>query len=161
MPRTYEVYRLMDPQMEAAMPPELREQFHRDDDGRLLWFTSAARDRSALGGVAPQYAGLGHSVGHVAHIDGIREERRQKRKERDEKIAQEMAEKKRVVGGSETEEKRRAKEEEKNKMLELALRGLAEQIERGTVIVEENLEGWEDEKRAWDEERNAVMATKD
>lgn len=153
VPRTHEVYRLMDPQVEASIPPEVREQFQRDDEGRLLWFTAAGRDRSALRGVAPEYAGLGHSVSHLAHIGDVREERRRKRKERDEKMAAEEEARKRAIGGERKEDLERKMKEERKEVVEKALLGLAREIEEGTKVVEEGLGGWREEKRLWDEER--------
>lgn len=160
VPRTHEVYRLMDPQIEAAIPEEVREQFQRDDEGRLLWFTAAGRDRSALRGVAPEYAGLGHSVSHLAHIGDVREERRRKRKERDEMVAKEEEARKRAAGGEgrEEEEDERKREEERKLVVERALAGLAREIEKGNRVVEEGLGGWREEKRLWDEERRAAEA---
>ncbi|OIW26392.1 hypothetical protein CONLIGDRAFT_470716 [Coniochaeta ligniaria NRRL 30616] len=161
VPRSQEVYRLMDPHLEAAIPDQVREQFQRDDEGRLLWFTAAGRDRSALRGVAPEYAGLGHSISHLANIGDVREERRRKRKERDEALAREEEARKRVAGAGgsreRTEEEARVREEERrNKLVEGALLGLARQIDRGTKVVEEDLGGWREEKRLWDEERKAA-----
>jgi len=150
----------MDPQIEAAIPEEVREQFQRDDEGRLLWFTAAGRDRSALRGVAPEYAGLGHSVSHLAHIGDVREERRRKRKERDEMVAKEEEARKRAAGGEgrEEEEDERKREEERKLVVERALAGLAREIEKGNRVVEEGLGGWREEKRLWDEERRAAEA---
>jgi chromatin structure-remodeling complex subunit RSC1/2 len=158
VPRSHEVYRLMDPQLEAAIPAEVREQFQRDDEGRLLWFTAAGRDRSALRGVAPEYAGLGHSVSHLAHIGDVREERRRKRKERDEALAREEEARKKAAGGRENGEEERLREQEKNALVERALLGLAQQIDQGTKVIEEGLGGWREEKRLWEEERKAARA---
>lgn len=155
VPRPYEVYRLMDPQLEAAVPESVREQFQRDDEGRLLWFTAAGRDRSALRGVAPEYAGLGHSVGHLAHIGEVREERRRKRKERDEALARDEEARRAKEGGKggRTEEEARRRDEARDELVERALVGLARQIEKGTEVVEEGLGGWREEKRLWEAER--------
>lgn len=155
VPRPYEVYRLMDPQLEAAIPEKVREQFQRDDEGRLLWFTAAGRDRSALHGVAPEYAGLGHSVSHLAHIGEVREERRRKRKERDEAVVarEEEARKRAAEGKGRGGEEARLGEGQTNVLVERALLGLARQIDRGTEVIEEGLGGWREEKRVWEEER--------
>jgi chromatin structure-remodeling complex subunit RSC1/2 len=158
VPRTHEVYRLMDPQVEASIPEGVREQFHRDDEGRLLWFSAAGRDRSALRGVAPEYAGLGHSVSHLANIGDVREERRRKRKERDEKIAAEEEARKRAAGGEKREDAERKREEREKEVVEKALLGLAKEIEKGNMVIEEGLGGWREEKRLWDEERKAAQA---
>lgn len=155
VPRMHEVYRLMDPQVEASIPQAVREQFQRDDEGRLLWFTAAGRDRSALRGIAPEYAGLGHSISHLAHIGDVREERRRKRKERDEKIKVEEEARKRAAGGERKEQLQRKREAERTELVEKALRVLAREIEEGNKIIEEGLGGWREEKRLWDEERKA------
>lgn len=148
----------MDPATEASIPPEIRSQFQRDDQGRLLWFTSAARDRSANKGVAPEYAHLGHSVSHLANIGNIREERRRKRKERDEALAGEAEANKRAATEREAsgvEESARAKQA----MLEKVLTEFAEGMERGTRLIEADVAGFREEKAAWDEERKAMKET--
>ena len=145
----------MNEDLEAAIPKSVREQFQRDDDGRLLWFTAAGRDRSATNGVAPEYAGLGHSISHLATINDIREERRRKRKERDEALAAEQAARKKATGGERREEVGKAREREKDELLKRALLGLAKEIDRGNKVIEEDLGGWRDEKKSWDEERRA------
>jgi chromatin structure-remodeling complex subunit RSC1/2 len=158
MPRPYEVYRFMDPATEAGIPPEIRSQFQRDDQGRLLWFTSAARDRSANKGVAPEYAHLGHSISHLANIGNIRAERRRKRKERDEALEKEADANKRACTERETsgaEESARAKQA----MLVQVLTEFSEEMERGTRLIEEDIAGFREEKAAWDEERKAMKVT--
>jgi chromatin structure-remodeling complex subunit RSC1/2 len=148
----------MDPQVEASIPKSIRDQFQRDDEGRLLWFTAASRDRSALNGVAPEYAGLGHSISHLAHIADVREERRRKRKERDEKIAAEEEAKRRSTGAEKRDEEQR-RSEEAREAAQSALLEWASEIEKGTKVIEEGLGDWRDEKKVWDEERRAVKAT--
>ncbi|KAB5533568.1 hypothetical protein GE09DRAFT_1144321 [Coniochaeta sp. 2T2.1] len=155
VPRTQEVYRFMNEDLEAGIPESVREQFQRDDEGRLLWFTAAGRDRSDNNGVAREYAGLGHSVSHLATIDVVREERRRKRKERDEALAAEEAARKKATGGESKEEVEKARERERNELVQRALLGLAKEVERGNKIIEEDLGGWKEEKKKWDEERSA------
>lgn len=156
-PRSHEVYRLMDPATEASIPAEVREQFQRDDEGRILWFTAAGRDR-APNGVAPEYAGLGHSISHLANIGDIREERAMKRKERDEAVAREEAAKKVARSREADEELARAREEAKNSALGRTMLAFAEQMDAGTRVVEEGLGNWREEKRLWDEEKRARKA---
>jgi chromatin structure-remodeling complex subunit RSC1/2 len=157
VPRTHEVYRLMDPLLEASIPSDVREQFQRDGEGRLLWFTAAGRDRSALHGVAPEYAGLGHSVSHLAHIGDVRGERRRKRKERDEKVAAEEQARKRAAGPEEKEEEERKRAAGRRGVVERALMGLAKEIEKGNQVVEEGLGDWREEKVLWDAERRTTQ----
>lgn len=105
-PRAPEVYTLAD-NVDAAIPKEVREQFQQDEQGRVLFFTAPPLSRPTAGsgtpGVSEQYAGLGHSVSHLATIRQLREERARKRKERDEAIARE----KRAQEQKEREERNR------------------------------------------------------
>lgn len=141
----------MDPATEAQIPAEIRSQFQRDDQGRVLWFTAASRDRSANKGLAPEYANLGHSVSHLANISDIREERRRKRKERDEALAREAQSIKKSsadrVGAVEEAS------EAKQAMLETVLATFAETLEQGNKVIEEEIAGFREEKAAWDTEK--------
>ena len=85
-PRAPEVYTLAD-NVDAAIPKEVRDEFQRDDQGRILFFTAPPLNRPNKG-VTEEFAGLGHSVNYMAgDIQKLREERRAKRRERDEKAA--------------------------------------------------------------------------
>ena len=57
-PRPIEVYRLPD-SANAAIPPDIREQFQRDDEGHVLFFTTPPVD------VLPP-VGEGSAIGHTA-----------------------------------------------------------------------------------------------
>jgi chromatin structure-remodeling complex subunit RSC1/2 len=155
MPRPYEVYRFMDPAAEAQIPPEIRSQFQRDDQGRVLWFSAASRDRSANKGLAPEYANLGHSVSHLANIGDIREERRRKRKERDETLARDAQPNKKASADRATGLVEEAADV-KQAMLETVLANFAETLEQANKVFEEDIAGFREEKAAWEEEKNMV-----
>ncbi|KAF2838527.1 chromatin structure-remodeling complex protein rsc1 [Patellaria atrata CBS 101060] len=78
IPLPVEVYHLND-QANASIPPEIREQFHRDDQGRVLFFTAPPID------VPPSKNGtaLGHSVRYLA-AKVKREELIHQKREREE-----------------------------------------------------------------------------
>lgn len=81
-PRPIEVYRL-DDVVNERIPADIRAQFQRDADGRILFFTQPPLDR-AHRGLATESAALGHSMRYLAdRAEGI-ESRRAKRKARDE-----------------------------------------------------------------------------
>lgn len=85
-PRAPEVYTLAD-NVDAAIPKEVRDEFQRDEQGRILFFTAPPLNRPNKG-VTEEFANLGHSVNHMAgDIQKLREERRAKKKERDEQMA--------------------------------------------------------------------------
>lgn len=138
--------------MEASIPLDVRSQFKRDDQDRLLWFTAAGRDRSTANGLAPEYANLGHSVSHLANIGDIREERKRKRKERDEQLAREVEANKRASSERETTVLEEA-EQARQAALGQVLAGFAEGMAKGTQLIEEDVAGFRKEKAAWDEER--------
>jgi chromatin structure-remodeling complex subunit RSC1/2 len=171
VPRAPEVYTLSDP-VDQAIPDEVREQFQRDESGRVLFFTAPPLHRRANHGVAEQYAGLGHSVRHLASIRQLREERARKRKERDEALAREQeASKKRAAAAAAAEEKeeegasvRRDAEAEargRYEMLEKVMLAWAAEIERGTKVLDEAIGGIENWKEMKRREREAVEGLTD
>ncbi|KAK8091791.1 Bromodomain-containing protein [Apiospora hydei] len=81
-PRPVEVYRL-DDSLNERIPAEIRDQFQRDEAGRVLFFTQPPLER-AHRGVSHESAGLGHSVRYLADRARGIEDRRAKRKARDE-----------------------------------------------------------------------------
>lgn len=81
-PRPVEVYRL-DDTLNDRIPAEIRDQFQRDEAGRVLFFTQPPLER-AHRGVSHESAGLGHSVRYLADRARGIEDRRAKRKARDE-----------------------------------------------------------------------------
>lgn len=82
--------------VDSTIPEELRKHYHRDDQGRVLFFTApsvghAPATSSEADNVraAPEYEGLGHSVRYLSGLEQFREERRLKRKARDEQLENE------------------------------------------------------------------------
>lgn len=154
VPRAPEVYTLA-ANLDAAIPDEVREQFQRDENGRVLFFTAPPLNRDT-GGVAEQYAGLGHSVRHLASIKQLREERARKRKERDEALAREQAANKKQAAAVEADAARRAESELKNQTerLEQFLLDWSAEMVRGTEQLEASLggAGWKEMMRQSREE---------
>ncbi|KAL7619975.1 hypothetical protein AAE478_010523 [Parahypoxylon ruwenzoriense] len=81
-PRPVEVYHL-DDALNAKIPQEIREQFQRDEAGRVLFFTQPPLDRPHRG-LSSESADLGHSARYLADRARETEDRRAKRKARDE-----------------------------------------------------------------------------
>ena len=156
VPRAPEVYTLADP-VDAAIPAEVREQFQRDEQGRVLFFTAPPLNRPA-NGVAEQHAGLGHSVRHLATIGELRAERARKRKERDEALALEHEANKKLAVFRERQAHRRAEEEQKEQadMLEKVLVAWAAEIDRGTAVIDEAMGGIENWDRLMREGKEAA-----
>jgi chromatin structure-remodeling complex subunit RSC1/2 len=140
VPRAPEVYTLAE-NLDAAIPAEVREQFQRDENGRVLFFTAPPLNR-ANNGVAEQYAGLGHSVSHLASNKQLREERARKRKERDEALAREQESiKKQSAATAEADATRQAESELKKQteLVERVLLNWSADLIRGTGQLEESV----------------------
>jgi len=153
--RSYEVYRVMDPQLEAAIPEEIRKLYHRDDEGRILFFAAPSRERPQ-NLLAKEYRGLGHSASHLANIGRIRAERERKRKERDEARAREAEREQKKA----CREKERRDEElrEEGRLIVQGILAWSEEMDRGTAAIKEDLRGWEEAKLAEREERRIAGA---
>ena len=138
VPRAPEVYTLSEA-IDAAIPPDVRARYQCDEQGRVLFFTAPPLSRPEPRGVAEPYAGLGHSVRHLASIKQIREERALKRKERDDAQALEELANKKLAHMREREAQRRAEADQQAQaeMLERVLLGFAAEIDRGTRILDE------------------------
>ncbi|CAK7266346.1 hypothetical protein SEPCBS119000_001973 [Sporothrix epigloea] len=81
--------------VDSTIPANLRKHYHRDNKGRVLFFTAPSVDHGVEAGndnvrAAPEYAGLGHSVRYLNGLEQFREARRLKRKARDEQLAAEQ-----------------------------------------------------------------------
>lgn len=76
--------------VDASIPREVRDQYHTDDKGHLLFFTAPPQNRPSHG-AAEENATLGHSVRYLSDIHEHRAERERKRKERDEALRQQAA----------------------------------------------------------------------
>lgn len=81
-PRAIEVFHLSDA-ANAAIPADIREQFHTDDRGHVLFFSSPPIDV-----IPPSQQALGHSIKYLATRDAQRE----RVEERKRKKAHEQAE---------------------------------------------------------------------
>lgn len=87
--------------VESTIPEELRKHYHRDAQGRVLFFTApsvphgsetpAGKEEEASVRLAAEYSGLGHSAHYLNGLEQFREERRLKRKARDEAAAADEA----------------------------------------------------------------------
>ncbi|KAK3384811.1 hypothetical protein B0H63DRAFT_471677 [Podospora didyma] len=140
-PRAPEVYTLTDG-MDAAIPADVRDQFQRDEQGRVLFFTAPPLNRrsAGAGSVAEQYAGLGHSVSHLANIKKLREERARKRKERDEAAAsqeKDAANKKKAAAHDQVESAQRTQ----TQLIEKVILNWCADMDQGTKLLEEYLGG--------------------
>lgn len=143
-PRAPEAYTLAE-NIDSEIPEEVKKQFQTDDQGCVLFFTAPPLNRPSVrnGGVADQYAGLGHGV-HWESIKALKEERRRKRKERDEAL---QAEENKRKAAKLAEEKANGEGDEHQKALSLLEEGILQwckQMQKGTQHLEELLGGREE-----------------
>ncbi|KAI0005206.1 hypothetical protein F4779DRAFT_598546 [Xylariaceae sp. FL0662B] len=134
-PRPVEVYTL-DDATNARIPDEVREQFQRDESGRVLFFTQPPLDRPHRG-VSNESSGLGHSVRYLAERAREVEDRRAKRKARDELRREE--ERKRL------EMEELATEQKKQEVVDLAsdmFKGWVQSINKENEILKAAYDGW-------------------
>ncbi|KFX92303.1 hypothetical protein V490_05440 [Pseudogymnoascus sp. VKM F-3557] len=122
-PRSVEVYHLSDI-ANASIPPDVREQFHRDEHDRVLFFTAPPLDVPRVPGGARV---LGHSLKYLAKKARDEEALAKKRAGRDEKVEEEAREKRKR---DEEAEERRA--DEVKRLKERAIEIFNQQIERST-----------------------------
>ncbi len=155
-PRAPEVYTLADG-IDAAIPAEVRDQFQRDEQGRILFFTTPPLNR-ANNGVTEQYAGLGHSASHLANIKKLREERIRKRTERDEAQALEEAANKKRAANKEALSRVRAELQQKQaiKNAQNQLFEWCKKMDEDTQRLKEELGDWEGEKQKAREESKGL-----
>ncbi|OCK84394.1 hypothetical protein K432DRAFT_422613 [Lepidopterella palustris CBS 459.81] len=122
-PQPVEVYHLND-HANASIPPEIREQFHCDEQGHVLFFTAPPLDPVAP---AKEGAALGHSVRYLAA-----------KAKREALIAQKRKQDATQLADRETEVKRRKKTEEERFVEQVgefgakALRALEGQLVQAT-----------------------------
>ncbi|XDG04907.1 hypothetical protein ABKA04_004522 [Annulohypoxylon sp. FPYF3050] len=134
-PRPVEVYHL-DDALNDKIPADIREQFQRDEAGRVLFFTQPPLDRPHRG-LSAESATLGHSVRYLADRAREIEDRRAKRKARDELRKEE--EKKRQ------EMERLAAEEEEKKMIDTAsdvFLAWIHTMHEGNKVLQATYDGW-------------------
>lgn len=75
-PRTIEVYTLPDAAV-SSIPADIRSQFHRDDSGRVLFYTTPPLDANPI---PENKQALGHSLRYLADKARNKEEDERKRK---------------------------------------------------------------------------------
>lgn len=146
-PRPVEVYTLPDG-LDASIPPEIRDQFQRDDQGRVLFFTAPPLNRPHPG-VAKEHAGLGHSVAYLADKKQRDEEREKKRKEREE--FRELVQRKKVAY------MRQRREEEEQQQFAAAGDAIGDWLLRhmaDTDRLEGELKPFKAEMDVWRKEKN-------
>jgi len=83
-PRQIEVYTLAD-QANASIPPEIREQFHHDEFGRVIFFTAPPLVANPL---VEEQQDLGHSLKYLADKARNKEADDNKRKARENDLEQ-------------------------------------------------------------------------
>lgn len=123
-PRPIEVFHLSDT-ANAAIPSEIREQFHRDDHGRVLFFSTPPLDL-----VPPAEKRLGHTLKYLAAKAAKDEQRRVKAQEKrraEEEAAQaeQTAKRARLEGD-------RATAAKVERLTEKAITVLTDQVVAGT-----------------------------
>ncbi|KAH8193661.1 hypothetical protein TruAng_012171 [Truncatella angustata] len=134
-PRPVEVYTL-DDALDARIPAEIREQFQRDEQGRILFFTQPPLDR-AHRGLSVESAGLGHSIRYLADRARGIEDRRAKRRARDELRRQEESKRREL----EQDEAQKTKAE----VMEVAsdvLIGWMSSVNKENEMLKKQYEGW-------------------
>lgn len=150
-PRQVEVYTLRD--LDAQIPPEIREQYQTDDEGHVLFFTAPPLNR-VHPGVADSHATLGHSVGYLSGLAEHRAERERKRKERDEALA--LDREQQAARDKATREKReRDLGAAAGNMLGDWILGL----QRENEGLKQQVAPIKAEREAWEHERAAMAAT--
>jgi len=143
-PRAPEVYTIA-PNVNDAIPAEARELYDRDEHGRILFFTAPPVPRSG-NGLAPEYAGLGHSTRHLSEFKQHAAERRRQRAERDERLAEEAKKK----ATAEALDKAQADEADRARGRQLFGQLVAE-LATGSELINASLDGW-DRKALMEEE---------
>lgn len=133
MPRPIETYTLPD-NLDSSIPQEVREQFHRDDTGRILFSTAPPLNRPA-NGVAPEQAGLGHSVSHLANIHKVREERRKHKAARDAELKEQSNKKLRTDKESMSKLNKQMEEQQMIKRCKELLDNWAKEMNEGTAWI--------------------------
>lgn len=156
-PQPPQVYTLPDT-LDASIPDDVREQFQRDAQGRVLFFTTPPVYRPHTG-LSEEHAGLGHSVRFLADRKAAEAERLRKRKERDEELARaEEARKKAAATDAASADASEKGETSSSQDRERAVLGVlssfVESMDRMTADLNVAMDGWAVEKAKWQQERN-------
>lgn len=135
-PRAVETYTLPDA-VDAQIPPEVRRQFHTDDQGRVVFHTVPPLHR-AHPGVASEHVGLGHSMRYMSDMQQFREDRKRKREvyQREQDAARKRA-------AAEHVEQQRAAQDALVERAAQGLLGWVADMDRGTKILQAGLGGWD------------------
>lgn len=142
-PRPVEVYHLSDV-ANASIPPDIREQFHRDENDRILFFTAPPLDVPRVPGGAPVQ---GHSLKYLAKKAKDEEALEEARAERLRSI-EELASKKRKRYIAELERRK----SEKQRLEEQAVEAWLKQMNAGTLKIYRNMFS-DDAEAVMEEER--------
>jgi chromatin structure-remodeling complex subunit RSC1/2 len=137
------------------IPPDIREQFLTDDQGRVLFFTappvefegggiagSVSRGGMWIDGAADQTAeGKGGLVGHSSEYTAWKLKNKAEREAQREKRRAEASEERDTKRSRMTEETQKAIEKAKNGLLEKAVGVWARGMGKATVELERGLQG--------------------
>lgn len=131
--------------LDAQIPPEVRDRYQTDADGRVLFFTAPPLPR------ANPRAALGHSVAYLSGLAEHKAERQRKRTERDEQLARDR-------------EEQAAREKTVREQREVELGALAGNMlgnwilkaQRDTELLEQQIAPFKADKAAWDAEKAAA-----
>ncbi|KAI2471168.1 hypothetical protein F4781DRAFT_388222 [Annulohypoxylon bovei var. microspora] len=134
-PRPVEVYHL-DDALNDKIPQDVREQFQRDEAGRVLFFTQPPLDRPHRG-LSAESATLGHSVRYLADRAREVEDRRAKRKARDE-LRQEEEKKRQELEKAAAEKERKELIDATSDMFV----GWVNDMNKGNEMLKKAYDGW-------------------
>lgn len=154
-PRPVEVFHLSDT-ANAAIPSEIREQFHRDDHGRILFFSTPPLDL-----VPPAEKRLGHSLKYLA-AKAVKDEQRRAREQEKRRADEEAARTEQIAKRARLEEDH-ATAAKVEHLTEKAIAVLADQVTAGTDAFYQAIYGDRaDEVKAADREEHhrQVLADK-
>ncbi|KAG9243433.1 hypothetical protein BJ878DRAFT_118005 [Calycina marina] len=135
-PRQVEVYTLSD-QANASIPPDVREQFHRDEYGRVVFYTAPP---VVANPIVEDQQDLGHSLRYLADKARSKEAEDKKRKERADELEQLANEKRKLIKENEHGEKQAM-----NRLKLQAIVAWSDDMDRGTDQLYMNMLGddWE------------------
>ena len=148
-PKSAEVFVLYD-HVNASIPEDVRNNFHRDSEGRIIWYSAppVLREKPTLsGGIS------GHSLRYLAKKARDEEILARKRKEREGEREEEGREKKRKI--EEDNEKLR---EEAERLLEVGIKLTAEKMQKGTEALYRGMFGHDADKVVRLKEEQIVKA---
>ena len=143
-PRPTEVYTLADP-ANATIPVDIRAQFHHDEYGRIIFYTSPPLDADRL---PEEKKFLGHSLRYLADRARSKEADEKKRKAREIELENEAIERSKRIKADEDSQKQWILDQKVK-----ALKAWSEDTEKGTDELYKKLHG-----ENWQEMRAADVA---